>query len=284
MNDPLPLTANGVTKVYRGPLGRGNVTALAGFDVQIEPGHVVGLVGPNGSGKTTAIRCCLGLLATTRGEVRIHGAPVGRPAARRGVGYAPEHFDLAAARTGRETLLLLGRLAGIPAVGVGPRVDRVLEELDLSRAARQAIGGYSKGMVRRLSIAAALLADPTLLVLDEPFDGLDPFGNQIVREEILRRAANGSAVLLSSHALADLEAVATHLIILSRGKTLLSGAEGDVLTRRDRFEVVVDDLTTAARDELERWIASQGGTIVRARPGRESLEELFRRHVEGDGS
>ncbi|MFG0317754.1 MAG: ABC transporter ATP-binding protein, partial [Planctomycetota bacterium JB042] len=202
-----PIEAEGLGKVWSGPLGSRRVEALADFSLRVAPGSVHGLVGPNGSGKTTAIRCMLGLLRPTRGTARLFGRP---PAAARAVGYAPERFDLAEKRTGRETLRLLGRLSGLEGRALDDAIARELDRLALAASADRPVGGYSKGMIRRLSIAAALLADPRLLVLDEPFDGLDPIGNQAVRDEVEARAAYGVAVLLSTHALADLEAVATH--------------------------------------------------------------------------
>jgi ABC-2 type transport system ATP-binding protein len=134
-------------------------------------------------------------------------------------------------------------------------------------------------MLRRLSIVGSLLSDPELLVLDEPFDGLDPLGSGIVREELLRRAASGAAVLLSSHALADLEAVATHLTVLASGRILEQGAIDEVLARRDQMQLVVKGLAKEAIPRLRRELSQQGAELLSSSPDRESLEDLFRRKM-----
>lgn len=282
MDDEHPLEARGLAKEYGGPLARRRVVALSGFDLRVSAGSIHGLVGPNGSGKTTAIRCLLGLLRPTRGEASLFGRPPSTVRSR-AVGYAPERFDLAGKRTGRETLLLLGRLAGLRGRALRDAVDRELERLALDRAADRALAGYSKGMVRRLSIAGSLLADPKLLVLDEPFDGLDPIGNQAVRDEVEARAAAGVAVLLSTHALADLEAVATHLTIVHAGVTLAQGTADEVLGIRGRVEVVCQGLPPEGLDRLRAAVEDCGGRVLETRAARESLVDLFRRRIGREG-
>lgn len=273
MKVEMPLRARDLTRVYRSPLARRRIVALDRLDFDLEPGMVLGLVGPNGSGKTTTIRCCLGLLAPSRGEVRIFGAPAGSLAARQRVGYAPERFELSEKRSGRETLRLLA------AFGEADRSGELLERLELSAAADRRLGTWSKGMRRRLAIAAALLDRPRLLVMDEPFDGLDPLGNRVVRQEIQSRAEQGAAVLVSSHALSDLEAVATHLLVLSSGRTVARGSVDEVLARPDRLAL---EVTGADMETLREAVKTAGGEIVSGGPSRESLEDLFLRQVDGD--
>ncbi|MFH0946693.1 MAG: ABC transporter ATP-binding protein [Planctomycetota bacterium] len=281
MNVEKPLLARHLTRSYRVAPFRGKMVALERFSADLLPGMVCGLVGPNGSGKTTAVRCCLGLLAPTAGRVELFGLPPGSRAVRASLGYAPETYGLCSRRTGRETLELLGALSGLGGKKLANRIDGLLERFELSAAADRRLSGFSKGMVRRLSIAGSLLGDPRLLVLDEPFDGLDPLGGQIVREEIRARANRGAAILVSSHALPDLEAVATHLTILAAGATLEQGTLDGVLARRDRIEMVLQGVSENDLQRIREVVRELGGDLVSAGPARESLEDLFRRRVGG---
>lgn len=277
--DAIPLEVRGLQKSYRTWFGR-RVEALRGIDWTIHSGQVLGLVGPNGSGKTTAIRCALGLLAPSGGASRIFGQESGHIDARRGVGFAPERFVLSGKRSGMETLALLGRLSGLPPRDALAMGGAALDRMGIADAGMRPIAGYSKGMNRRLSIAAAIQHDPRLLVLDEPFDGLDPLGCALVRDEIARAASTGVAVLVSSHALSELESVSTDLLVLNRGRVLEQGSRDDVL-RKDgvtAFEVDGIDAESHARIVLE--IEKAGGVVRRSGPARESLEELFRRQID----
>ncbi len=279
MSENVALAAAGLSRVFaRPPFGR-CVPALDGFSVEVRPGEILGLAGPNGAGKTTALRCCLGLLAPTQGRVLLFGALAGTRAARGLAGFSPERFDLSGGRSGRETLELLGALSGLRGRDLEARAGDLLARFDLLAAAERPLCSYSKGMVRRLSIAAALLSDPPLLVLDEPFDGLDPLGAQAVREEIQRRARAGAAVVLSSHALAEVEAVATHLLLLGAGRTLVAGPADAVLAQDGRCELQLDGLDAAGLEALRRLVEERGARLERVRPGRGTLEELFRRSL-----
>jgi len=279
MNVEKPLLARNLTRVYRGSFFRGKAPALDRFELSLSPGMIAGLVGPNGSGKTTAIRCCLGLLQPTAGQALLFGVAAGGRAPRRPLGYAPEFCNLSRRRTGRETLRLLCALARLDRREAARRIEALLSRFELAGAADRRLAGYSKGMLRRLSIVGSLLSDPELLVLDEPFDGLDPLGSGIVRDELLRRAASGAAVLLSSHALADLEAVATHLTVLASGRILEQGAIDEVLARRDQMQLVVKGLAKEAIPRLRRELSQQGAELLSSSPDRESLEDLFRRKM-----
>lgn len=272
-----------VSRTFTAPITRRRVVAVDGLSCAVDGGEVLGLVGPNGSGKTTALRCALGLLRPTSGEVRVFGAPWSR-ASRASTGFAPERFALDGRRTGREALVLFARLAGFSRSEAGLRAGRALERFGLADAADRKLAEYSKGMNRRVAIAAALLKDPRLLVLDEPFDGLDPLGNLLVRDEILARARDGVAVLVTSHAMHDLEAVASHLVILERGRELAAGTVDSVLGAAAVTRLVVSGGDAAS---LARWRAAierDGGRVLAERPERESLEDFFRRRFGSGGS
>lgn len=277
------MAVRGLEKHFRRAPWSTAVTALAGVDFAVAAGEVLGLVGPNGSGKTTAIRCALGLARPTAGRALLFGAPAAARARRGDIGYSPEQFELKQHRSGREVLELLLALSGVPRAERRRRAGAALEQLGLRDAADRGAAAYSKGMLRRLSIAAALQHDPRLVVLDEPFDGLDPLGSAAVRDEIASRARAGAAVLVSSHDLAELESVASHLLVLDRGRPLEHGAIGDVLTRRGRATLEVEGLDAAALDALCRFAREQGAAVAEAHPARETLEQMFRRRVRGGG-
>lgn len=278
--DAIPLEVRGLKKSYRTWFGR-RVEALRGIDWTIRSSQVLGLVGPNGSGKTTAIRCALGLMMPSGGTSRIFGQESGQMDARREVGFAPERFVLSGKRSGIETLSLLGRLSGLPPRDAHEMAGVALDRMGIVDAGARPIAGYSKGMNRRLSIAAAIQHDPKLLVLDEPFDGLDPLGCALVRDEIDRAASRGVAVLVSSHALSELESVSTDLLVLNRGQVLEQGVRDEVLRKDGVTAFEVDGIDADSQARIVREIEKAGGVVRRSGPARESLEELFRRQIEG---
>ncbi|MBI4371028.1 MAG: ABC transporter ATP-binding protein [Elusimicrobia bacterium] len=219
----------GAGKVYRrSHLGRVTETiGLLRLDLKIRRGEVFGLLGLNGSGKTTAIKLLMGLHLPTTGEVEVLGRRAGDVDTLARVGYAPEAAYLNAALTGRETLRLFDALARRPARGREERVARMLDQVGLSRAGDTRLSSYSKGMLQRASLAQALLHDPELVVLDEPMTGLDPLAIQEMRAVVLWLRGRGKTVLLSSHDMSEVERVCDRIGILNGGRL------ARVLERRD---------------------------------------------------
>jgi ABC-2 type transport system ATP-binding protein len=236
----------GLHKEYRGARGRRTV-AVDGLDLEVPSGGVFGFLGPNGSGKTTTMRCLLGLVRPSRGRVRVLGAPVPHalPSVVRRVGSVIETPALFPTMSGRENLRLLARIDGIGA----RRVDDVLAQVGLAERADHAVRRYSLGMRQRLGIGAALLRDPELLVLDEPANGLDPAGIREVRELLRGLGAEGRTVLVSSHLLSEVEQACDAVAILRRGRCVAAGRVEDVLAATaggDAMIVRTDDLAAAA--------------------------------------
>ncbi|RJK95295.1 ABC transporter ATP-binding protein [Vallicoccus soli] len=241
----------GAQKAYR--RGRGpSERALDGLDLLVEEGGVHGFLGPNGSGKTTTIRCLLGLVRADAGELRLLGRPVPEelPQVVGGVGALVETPLFFPAFSGRLNLRVLAETAGVPRA----RVEECLELVGLRDRADDAFKGYSLGMKQRLGIAAALLKRPRLLILDEPSNGLDPAGIREVRELVRRLGADGhSTVFLSSHLLAEVQQVCDHVSILARGRLVASGPVGEVLASRSTGDVRLRAPDpVAARAVLER--------------------------------
>ncbi len=227
-----------VTKTYRGRRGRPPQKALDNLDLLVENGGVHGFLGPNGSGKTTSIRVLLGLVSADAGTARLFDRPVpdALPEVIGHVGALVETPLFFPNFSGRRNLQLLAEVAGVPRT----RVDECLDMVDLRDRAGDRFKGYSLGMKQRLGIAAALLKQPRLLILDEPSNGLDPAGIRDVRELIRRLGRDGhTTVLLSSHLLAEIEPVADSVTILTRGRRVANGPVREVLAGRSTHDVVI---------------------------------------------
>jgi ABC-2 type transport system ATP-binding protein len=239
------IEVRGLRKTYRG-FRRPPQRALDGLDMVVESGGVQGLLGPNGSGKTTTIRVLLGLARADGGEARLLGCPVPAqlPQVVGYVGALVENPLFLPGLTGRTSLQLLARSVGVPRT----RVEHVLETVRLRERADDRVKAYSLGMRQRLGIAAALLKDPRLLILDEPSNGLDPAGMKEVRDLVRDLATGGRTVVISSHLLSEVQQVCDRVTIMSRGRALLEGPVDEVLRSHGRqgFVVGVADPVAAA--------------------------------------
>ncbi|MFJ9538681.1 ABC transporter ATP-binding protein [Streptomyces sp. NPDC101225] len=241
----------------------GRTLAVDGLSFRVEPGTVTGFVGPNGAGKSTTMRALLGLDAPDEGAALIGGRPyhaLRTPLLE--VGALLDAAALHPARRGRDHLRWLAHSHGLPAA----RVDEVLAQVGMETAARRRAGGYSLGMRQRLGIAAALLGDPPVLLLDEPVNGLDPEGIQWVRGLLRTLAAEGRAVLVSSHLMSELEDTADHLVVIGRGRLIADTAVSDLLAAASGDRV---RLRTDARAEAMELLARSGATV--AVTGRDTL-------------
>ena len=234
---------DGLTKAYRGRLAVDDLT------VTVEPGRVTGFLGPNGSGKTTTLRCVLGLTRPTAGAARVLGVPYRELAApMRRVGALVDPRARHPSRTAYDHLLVLAQSNRLPA----SRVDDVIDLVGLDTVAHERVRGFSLGMGQRLGIAAALLGDPDVLLLDEPVNGLDPEGIRWVREPLRDLADEGRTVLVSSHLMSEMEDTADHLVILGRGRLLADvsmadflGAHASVRVRTPQGPLLADALRQA---------------------------------------
>jgi ABC-2 type transport system ATP-binding protein len=228
----------------------GATEALDGMSFAVRPGRVTGFVGPNGAGKSTTMRVVLGLDAPDAGRALVGGRPyrsLAEPLRR--LGSLLEAGALQPSRTARNHLLWLARTQGLQA----GRVDRVLAQVGLADAARRRAGGFSLGMRQRLGIAVALLGDPPALMLDEPFNGLDPAGIRWIRALLGSLAAEGRAVLVSSHLMSELEGVADHLVVVGRGRVVADTGVRELLAGVAAGRVTLrTSASTAAAEVLRR--------------------------------
>jgi ABC-2 type transport system ATP-binding protein len=293
-----------VTKTY------GKITALRQLTVAVPEG-AVGLLGPNGAGKTTLIRTLLGLISLDRGGGQVLGMDVRarRLDIRQAVGFAPEDECLFPGVAGIESVAYAGELCGMAWKDAMQRAHEVLNYVGLGEARYRPVESYSTGMKQRLKLAAAIVHDPRLLILDEPTNGMDPAGRHEVLELARDLAANkGMSLLFSSHLLPDVEAVCDHILVLSRGRLLAQGQIGEMKKSQDQsFEARVKTdpaafahrleergCTVQVRDDLLEvrltdggppnllWqvAAATGEQIRYLRPRRSSLEEVFLRAME----
>ena len=244
-----------------------DVTAVDGLSFEVSAGRVTGFVGPNGAGKTTTMRCLLDLASPTSGTATVNGKlyrDLENPL--KTVGTVLEGSSFYPGRTGRDHLRVLGRTAGVG----DTRVDEVLELVGLAGFANKRTKGYSLGMRQRLAIGGALLADPEVLILDEPANGLDPAGIRWMRELLRYHASKGGLVLISSHVLAEVAAVVDDVVVLDHGK-LVRTARLDELTKgaevRSRFRSpAADRLAELLRRQGIKVEASEGALLANAAP------------------
>ena len=224
-----------VRKVFRDFWLKPTVTAVDGLSLAVHRGEVFGLLGPNGSGKSTTIKMILGLLDPTAGEVRLFGRAPRSVAARRKLGYLPELSYLHPFLTAKETLGYYAGLCGLDRRTTKARTAELLEMVGLSSVATRPVGGFSKGMARRVALAASLIGKPELLILDEPTSGLDPVSTKEVKTLVKALAAGGMTVLMTSHLLADAEDVCDRVMILNHGKCVAEALVSELGTSLEDF-------------------------------------------------
>ena len=307
--DPNPMDANlaicvrGLAKHYRSPWTLRVARGLEGLDLDVERGQVLGLLGPNGAGKTTTLKLLTGLLKPSRGNAWLLGVPIAEPRSRRTLGFLPEQPYFYDYLTGVEYLELAGGLSGLPGFESHERARHWLGRVGLGDRPRLLLRKYSKGMLQRLGLAAALVHDPQILILDEPMSGLDPYGRRDVRELILEQHARGVTVLFSSHILPDVESVADRVAILHRGRLvraveprdLSAGAARRVIIRCEGAPIL--EIPPAWRGRVARlpggsdsefevsgtleinsvldWLVRSGVKIRAVTPQGTGLEEIF---------
>ena len=222
------LSAEGLAKTFRTPFSRRDVRALDGLDLSVASGEVFGLLGPNGAGKTTTVKLLLGLTIPTSGRAELFGLPVSDPESRRRVGYLPEGHRFPGYLTAGQTLSIFGRMSGVSHVDLKARIPELLARVRLSDWADIKVKKFSKGMTQRLGLAAALVHRPDLLLLDEPTDGVDPVGRREIRDLLREEAARGTAILLNSHLLSEIEMTCDRVAVLRKGKAVAQGRIADL--------------------------------------------------------
>jgi ABC-2 type transport system ATP-binding protein len=283
------------------------VEAVRGVTFEVHRGETFGFLGPNGAGKTTTIKSLVGLITPTAGTIEILGVRAPNAPIMARVGFLPENPYVYPYLTPREFVTLAARLSGVPRASRGERVVGAIERVGIGKAIDRTVRALSKGMLQRLALAATLVHEPEILVLDEPMSGLDPVGRKDVRDIILQEKRRGRTVFFSSHILVDVEVLCDRVCILRQGEVALTGALRDLLTEQTRrrevtlggvsqeFEAELEsfaqvtrgsagmlvlevDGDAALRDLIERAFAA-GARVESVMPKRETLEDLFVRRA-----
>ncbi len=267
--------ARNLSKVYRDFWGRSKKVALKPLDLEIRRGEIFGLLGPNGSGKTTTMKLLLGLIFPTSGEAIVFGKDATDVSKNDRIGYLPEESYLYKFLDAEETLDFYGRLFDMPPEERKRRADALIEMVGLSRDKKRQLREYSKGMTRRIGVAQALINDPELVLLDEPTSGLDPIGTREMKDLIIDLKERGKTVILCSHLLADVEDVCDRIAVLHQGELKELGRVDELLRVTDITQIRTSGLPPVAHEEIRAIIQRHGGRDIEIGSPTTTLEDLF---------
>ena len=275
LNDEIAIKTEDLTKAYRSFFGRKKVLALNKLNIVIRKGEIFGLLGPNGSGKTTTLKLLLGLLFPTEGRAYVLGKATDDVAVKSRIGFLPEESCFYRFLNADEILDFYGQLFRIPGKERKLRANRLLKRVGLESARKRHLKQYSKGMLRRIGIAQALINDPDLIILDEPTSGLDPIGTRETKDLILELKSQGKTVLLCSHLLSDVQDICDRVAIIDKGELQVSGTIDELLANEDIVELLIRNLSKEALMEVERIIQEKQGEVVSIKNSSGTLEDLF---------
>ena len=268
--------AIGLTKEFRDFWNRPKAKAVNDIDFTVREGEILGLLGPNGSGKSTTVKMLLGLLYPTAGQLAVFGKSPRDVDTKKLIGYLPEESYLYKYLTAYETLDFFGSLFGLSALERKKRATQLLEMVGLEHAKDRPIGEFSKGMIRRIGLAQAMINDPAFLILDEPTSGLDPLGCREVKDLILMLKKRGKTVVVTSHLLSDIEDVCDRVIILYGGRIRAQGTLSELLTIQSTNTITTPNLPPAAMEKLLAVLRSSlRDEEFKIDHPRMSLEEFF---------
>ncbi len=307
------LQTRDLSKTYRAMFARSGKVALQDLTIDVRRGEIFGLVGPNGSGKTTTLKLLLGLLKPTSGTVEIFGHSADNVGVKKRIGFLPDGPYFPDHLNAYEVLDFYGKLFGFDGAHRRKQNEELLDIVGLNSADRKRpVRTYSKGMMQRINLAQALINDPEFLFLDEPTTGLDPIGARQMKDAILNVRDQGKTVLLCSHLLADVQAICDRVAIVSEGKLVKFGTVAEIVGPSQSFEIFVSGLNEQAlqeaktegiesqvresdgrlilraesSDQLDRvlnFVRDKGGKTLDVKGRSETLEDVFVRSVKSDG-
>jgi ABC-2 type transport system ATP-binding protein len=268
-----------VAKQYRKPFTNRRVDAVVGVSFEVTRGEIFGFLGPNGAGKTTTIKMLTGLVGATHGTMEILGARVPAPDTMARVGFLPENPYVYPYLTPREFVTMCGRLSGLAGATLHAAVLRAVERVGMASTIDRPARALSKGMLQRIALAAAIVHDPELLILDEPMSGLDPVGRKEVRDLIVEEKQRGRTVFFSSHILSDVELLCDRVCILRKGRVVVEGSLRDLLgAGKRRSEVTITGASEVLRQKLEPLATATrvvGETLVMEVDGEGAVRDII---------
>ncbi len=282
MADDIIVETRNLTKIYRDFWGRKKTAALNALNLTIRRGEIFGLLGPNGSGKTTTIKLLLGLLFPTQGEAFVFGQPASDVHKNERIGYLPEESYLYRFLNAEETLDFYGRLFDLPADKRRNDARKLIEQVGLKDDRKRILKEYSKGMRQRIGLAQALINDPDLVILDEPTSGLDPLGTRWMKNLILDLRQRGKTVIMCSHRLEDVQDICERIAILDKGELVAYGSVKTLLQDVNKVEMRGGglQLTDALQRDLEEVLRRHGGNLDAIGHPTTTLEDFFLRILE----
>lgn len=282
MAEEFVVETRNLTKVYRDFWGRKKKTALNALNITIRRGEIFGLLGPNGSGKTTTIKLLLGLLFPTQGEAFVFGRSADDVGKNEKIGYLPEESYLYRFLNAEETLDFYGRLFNMDSQHRQTEAQKLIEKVGLKADRKRVLREYSKGMRQRIGLAQALINNPDLVILDEPTSGLDPKGTRWMKDLIVELRNQGKTVIMCSHRLEDVQDVCDRIAILSEGELKAFGSVKTLLQDINRVELRASgvQLTDALQRDLEEVVRRHGGTVDSVGHPTTTLEDYFLRIIE----
>jgi len=248
-----------VGKIFNEALEKKAKTAVSDLSFEVNEGAITGFIGPNGAGKTTSIKMILGLVKPTKGEVSLMGMPANNPLAREEVAFVSEQPYFYEHLTAYETLKFICNLKRFYKKEIDREIRRVLDIVGMSRHSNGRVKSFSKGMQQRLNMAQALIANPKLIIMDEPMSGMDPLGRRLFRELFKDLAEQGTTIFFSTHIVEDIEALCDNIVVLSKGKLRLSGTVEEIVKNADKTGEKAPTLeeilyANSEEGEGEEWI------------------------------
>ncbi len=296
---PCPLRVDNLCKSFRSNITRRRIPVLNSVTFSMQAGEIFGFLGPNGAGKTTTMKCIIGLLNKDSGAVTIFDQPSERLASRQRLGYLPENPYFYEYLTGREFLRFSAQLCSVPAREIDQRIDSLLQRVGMTGRSDIKMRKYSKGMTQRIGLAHALIHNPDLVILDEPFSGLDPIGRKELRDIIIELRAEGKTVFFSSHIIQDMELICDRVAIMLNGSIRKTGALTELLsdtiksvelvyrhpqpnlipgipkTAQQTKEGFLIQIEEAQKQQIIERLVTNNAEIVSVVPQKKNLEDLF---------
>ena len=276
------IEAENLSKIYQTPFSRYKIKALDNLNIKVNRGEIFGLLGPNGSGKTTTMKIFLGLISPTNGDAWVLGKKSNDVAVKDRIGFLPEESYLYRFLSAEETLDFFGRIFKIPRKERNKRITELIDLVGLTDAKKRPVKEYSKGMARRLGFAQALINNPEVIFLDEPTTGLDPIVARQVKDIILDLKKQGKTIFMSSHLLADVENICDRIAILHSGKLQKIGSVKELISKQDISEISIKGLTTTLEKSIKELIKENNASVLDVHPASETLETLFLRTIKAE--